>query len=512
MTTSPKSFTPINHRSSSPRQASLPLIEGLLFNDAQLPLTEEIRTGVLGQTRFSTSPTTLSRVLANLTVLFRMLLFFHDIVPYDTEFWLQMDCLWGLDLSNTKRPCTKVVADYYVTARQHHLLVNESSRTACLLVRLVDKWIELQATEKTTSPPVDVKERVAQWEQIRNKHPGMFFDSRKPLCLVDVQYTPNIYEKTQSMFKQISPDSTGSSRSKSAADVFKERVAVTGSETTYGKVTDIYSLLHRQGSMAQDLSKLASRKPQSPSPKSMATEAPSTQGTLRADSPRTSPMDKGAPTPIDCTVPVGVSGSASGSAATAAVVTTLPRLKPAKPANHGKRRRTMEDKQPQRKVPKHGPGPVARLDQPLSGDPRRKPVYTDGLPKPHSTTSRSPSPVGARLVETMTKLGPAAIKLRAGMRTEPNATTAKGRSIGTCKADALEQRIGKVETQLQQLQTQAADDTRRVCSMCTFLQGTNERLLATLESVTASLRLLCEDAAGREPTGSKIGTKKANEL
>lgn len=178
-------------------------IEGFALGDVNLPLKPHEITNLLSQSRFCSSTSLLSRELANLTVLFRMLVFFADILSRDAAFRYRLDKLWGLAfLDTTHGLVAKVVSEHYVKARQPYLLLNDSARTSCLLVKLVDEYITLQITPASTNTPIDVSERVTQWEHIRDNHPGMFLDSRKPLNLVGVEYTPNIYEKTQSMFNE----------------------------------------------------------------------------------------------------------------------------------------------------------------------------------------------------------------------------------------------------------------------------------------------------------------------
>lgn len=146
------------------------------------------------QDRFRIGPA-LSRALANLTVLLRLLLFYADFPSRGVDFWRHMSVLW--DVNNVAYPefHLKNLVEHYMYSRQKFLNAFGEGRSQGLLMRLVDEWSKFH--EVPMAPRmVDWDARMDEWVKLRDKYADVLLDSKQPLRMVGVQPMVTKWTKT----------------------------------------------------------------------------------------------------------------------------------------------------------------------------------------------------------------------------------------------------------------------------------------------------------------------------
>lgn len=174
----------------------LPQIQGFSTRDDGVlgPLRvsaehEDAMAAMLAQVRFQRGKT-LAKVYANLTVLFRLLLYYADFKDHALFwFWIRVD--WGLPrCGDASYGDARAIADYYVQARIRGCFGAEQRRS--LLARLVDAWRQEAVKVPRNSGNViellgpDITVRRAHWQGLRDNHVDVLMDSKQPVCLLGV--------------------------------------------------------------------------------------------------------------------------------------------------------------------------------------------------------------------------------------------------------------------------------------------------------------------------------------
>lgn len=150
---------------------------------------EHAMTTVLSSMRFQ-SGRILAKVYANLTVLFRLLLYYADFRDHALFwFWIRID--WGLLQGNDNPPIdTRDIVEFYVQARIRGCRADEERKS--LLARLVDAWrqesgkIARLCQNGIDTMGSDVDTRRANWEVLRDNHVDVLMGSKQPACLLGV--------------------------------------------------------------------------------------------------------------------------------------------------------------------------------------------------------------------------------------------------------------------------------------------------------------------------------------
>lgn len=149
----------------------------------------------LEHNRFRTGPA-LSRALANLTVLLRLLLFYADLPQRGTDFWRHMGTLWNVSRVGHPELHLKNLVEHYMYSRKKFLNAFGQGRSQGLLMRLVDEWSKFHDAPMAPQRVVDWDARRHEWMRLRDNFAEVLLDSRQPLRMVGVQPTITKWMKT----------------------------------------------------------------------------------------------------------------------------------------------------------------------------------------------------------------------------------------------------------------------------------------------------------------------------
>lgn len=157
------------------------------------PADEHNMVIILGSQRFQKG-TQSTKVYVNLTVLFRMLLFYGAIKNHP-EFWQMVAKDWGLVGAEESVETVRKIEKVFCDAR-YWSLQNETEQRFSLLVRLVDEWLlirpweQIQYSEEIDESAMSMTR--TGWLRIRDYHVDVLMDTKHPGCLNDVELPSKI--------------------------------------------------------------------------------------------------------------------------------------------------------------------------------------------------------------------------------------------------------------------------------------------------------------------------------